>query len=203
MAKRKGYKLSQPPVNKYFRVAKKAIDGAAYAAGAVAAQKMFSNTMTQTQTNNPSDNGITIQKDAILQYKKKRMPKYKRRRWVKFIRKVEAATRDEGTQTIVFNDRGLRTGSGANSQQWGIVHLYGNCGIDAVSDEEVGKRDLDRIKTEIGNPNTQKIKFKSAVLDVTFQAINSTSGFAQPVEVDVYHIVYRKTPSGLGRDSFL
>lgn len=151
--------------------------------------------------NPPVDNGITVQQDSRLQYKKKPMPKYKKKKWTSFKKKVAAASDESGTQTLVFNDNITNsTGLAPNSQLIAVAHLYGNCGIAGVTNDEIGKRDLDRIKLEIGDAPSQKIKFKSACLDITYQAGLNTGD--APVEVDVYHVTYRKTPSGLGRDSF-
>ena len=52
-----------------------------------------------------NDPGITAQYDRTLQYKKRKMPKYKRKRWIKFIKKVQAATDGSGTQQLVFNNQ--------------------------------------------------------------------------------------------------
>lgn len=162
---------------------------------------------TANRRNGTSGIGVTGQYDRKMVYRKRNMPRYKKRRWRKFTHRVHAvAEKDLGSQTILFNRRDLATNSTAGFQIIHTVTLYGNNGGSST-----GNGDLNYIAslgnsgnpTQAGgatiNPST-KILFQSAVLDITIQN-TSTYTSAGPqityppeakMEVDLYEITIRK-----------
>lgn len=137
----------------------------------------------------------TRQHDISNQYRFKRMPRRRRRRWVKALKKNSAMDMAESaTQTLVLNN--TVTGSldflaSGRTQNWIGVHLYGLNGSPGTG-AEVGVEDLKYVKTNdsrlVDQKNT-RVKFESAVLDLTVKNPNPNNG----LEVDVYEVSYRST----------
>lgn len=173
-----------------------------------------------TVRHNPYSKGVTSQHDTAVVYRKKTMPRYKKRAWKSFVRKVNAVNeRENGVMRVLFNDGTTfgATTSGtfkensqdyqARSQDIVACHLYGGTkGNGDLTDYNQGINDLATVMqyfgceggatgstaggqadTLITFANTTKIKFISACLDITFTNTSSV-----PLEVDAYHIVYRK-----------
>lgn len=135
------------------------------------------------------ETGVTSQYDAVTQYRKKNMPRGKKRVWKKFVKKVNAVLdRSLGTRSVVFNNEITVLGT-PGSQAFCAATLYGFCGQD--QGQNTGFRDIYRIcnkdndimttATEGGNPS--KIQFKSGVIDLTMRNMGSTA-----MELDVYEI---------------
>lgn len=173
-----------------------------YGASAVASQsaKRFVNTATQTMTRSSgAQNMTTNQYDTVSQYRYKRMPKGKRRRWVK---KVKAnAAMDyalAATRTVVYNaslEMPIRHTTGFTQ---GIIatHLYGlngdGGGINGYT-WEFGQSDLNYLVSTdpaIIPPSGKlnKFRFNSAVLDITCR---NSSEANLGLEVDLYVITYK------------
>lgn len=162
-----------------------------------------------------SGKGVTAQYDAKTVYRKKSMPKYKKRIWKKFVKKVQAVNEKEnGTATMVFNNGSVLASAYSGllrekmpfpgeldyiTRLQGVtaIHLYGGArGNGSATEYNQGVNDLSDLFTrwdwhgqstvKFNNPST-KLKFTSACLDTTF-----TNTHGGPLEVDVYHIVYRK-----------
>lgn len=138
----------------------------------------------------------TRQHDVSGQYRYKRMPRRKRRRWVKALKRNNAMDMAESaTQTLVLNN--TITGSldflaNQKTQNWIGVHLYGVNGTPASGGAEVGVEDIKYVKqadSRLTNQTNTRVKFESAVLDLTIKNPNSLNG----LEVDVYEIHYRST----------
>lgn len=160
----------------------------------------------RSKTSSPA--ALTVQHDYRQTYKKKNMPKYKRKAWKKFSKKVLAvANKDRGLVTVLYNRRIYSTDVLATQQCVLATHLYGHNG-DASANNECGQKDLATIVSnnlllggyEVVNTDStlaqfntgaispvEKIMFESAVLDMTL--FNPTNG---TLEVDVYTIVYKK-----------
>jgi len=165
-------------------------------AAAVAAQRSFTRTKTK-QKRTMSGQGITAQYDRKRVYTKKSMPKYKKRRWRKFIQKVNAVDeKDLGSQTSLFNQQIEVSTITAG------VQLTATCALYSSTSTSSHLNDLDQISGvfNYGNPTaaaddyvngTTKIIFKSGVLDITVRN-TSDNGTSTPVdcplEVDVYEI---------------
>lgn len=117
--------------------------------------------------------GVTAQHDAKNVYVKKTMPKYKRRSWKKFVKKVQAVNEGEcGTHKIMFNE-GFNLESSYNqlfrdvtknenqtvnvefiAKEQGVsaVHLYGGQrGAGTYTGYNMGVEDLQRITESYPN----------------------------------------------------
>lgn len=156
----------------------------------------------QRQQRNVARTGVTTQHDVVSQYKKKSMPKAKKKAWRKFTKKVTAAVdKHLGTRSIVRN-YSLLGALGAGQQQ-----LFSDFGLYTLGDSWVAAtgalvdlyRDIVNIGSAvgIGDPNgiagastnnVRKMEFRSAVLDFTFKNMSSTNG----LEIDVYALVPKK-----------
>lgn len=146
-----------------------------------------------------SGKGITTQFDRNTQYVKNRMPRYKRKQWVRFCRKVDAViSKKLGTRTVIFNDQ-LGVTIPNTAQQILTTCLYG---FDGATDSATncGSRDVltilnnDPTITKTGtppiNPVNGKITFKSAIMDLTIS--NNPAEQNGPLEVDIYEIHHKK-----------
>lgn len=141
-------------------------------------------------------NSITTQQhDYSNQYRKRVMPRRKKRIWKKFVKKVQAVGFSErGLKTVVFN--GTQTSTAvATAQTFFCAHLYGVYG-DTDTSFGIGRQDLVRlysndpsVQQNVGptNPKLGKLMFGSAVLDITIRNIGEYDS-----EVDVYYCTHVK-----------
>jgi len=178
-----------PPSRNYRRLAFRAVNaGLKYGPRAMKAYRAVKS-FTKRPT---SSTGVTQHRDSTQQYRKRRMPKRKKRQWKKFVKKVQAANeRSLGTKTLVFNKSVEAVSSAAGGQQWAIAHLYGNHGNVA---NELGSIDLYNIVQHayLSTKENQKFTFKSAVLDITMTNTGTTK-----MEVDLYVLSYWAMPKFL------
>jgi len=137
----------------------------------------------------PRETGVTSQYDKVTQYSRKSMPRAKKRRWRKFVQKVQAVNdKTLGTRTVVFNET-LSVVATAGLQGYGAAALYGFCGN--TDGQNVGFRDIYRIcnkDSAVMTPSTDgrnasKVTFMSGIIDFTFRNNGS-----HPLEVDLYEI---------------
>lgn len=149
-----------------------------------------------------SGQGVTSQHDVARIYRKRNMPRYKKRRWRRFVRQVHAvAEKDLGSRTVVFNTQ--LTQSSQTAGQQGVLTL----GLYTQKSANQWLGDLNQIaamENFEANPTTAagitvekstKYMFQSGILDCTFkntsfQNDNTTTG--AKMEVDVYEIVMYK-----------
>jgi len=175
-----------PSRRNYRRLAFNAVNaGMKYGPRAIKAYRSYK-TATKKST---ARTGVTQHRDSTQQYRKRRMPKGKKRQWKKFVKKVQAANeRSLGTKTLVFNKAVEAVSSAAGGQQWAMVHLYGNNGSIAT---ELGSKDLYNIVQHayLATKENQKFTFKSAVLDITMTNTGTTK-----MEVDLYVLSYWGQP---------
>lgn len=136
------------------------------------------------------------------------MPRRKRRRWVRFKRKVDAVQfTGLGTQSIVFNSSDY-INAAAGAQGVGSIALYGLSGLSGTDGNVLmGQNDLEMIKTNASFNDAKQVTFRSAVLDVTCknEPVSSEDPGTQ-IEVDVYEYVWRpkrQTPIGTSGQSGL
>lgn len=156
-----------------------------------------------------SESIVTRQHDYGKQYRYKKMPRYKKRRWRKFINRVQAVQlKQAGLRTVVFNNK-FQCSNGAGFQFAVGLGLYGvNGTLDQTGFATLGVagfRDLYRIfrndpdieQTGVppGNiPKSGKLQFGSGVLDVTLRNLSADI----EIELDVYYGWFKKdsSPSG-------
>lgn len=144
-------------------------------------------TQTRTRPRGTVGVGVTNQYDAKWIYRKKTMPRGKKRAWKRTVRKDMALTLKKlGTTSIVRNNTLSGTWAGS-SQRIARVHLYGLSGNN-IGTEEVGTNDLQDISIADPaiNEQTEAAFFGSGVLDCTFHNTGNTK-----LEVDVYTVYNR------------
>lgn len=192
-------KFYQTPPRTPYRVARRLFTtGAKYAARAATAAvaKKLVDTATQTATGGGQSNFVTTQYDTTRQYRFKRMPRRKRKRWVK---KVKANTAMDyalaGTRTVVYNaylEQTIRTGQ---TQGLMATHLFANNGAEEVINGKIwenAQSDINYLISRDDNIITtgqqlSKFRFTSGVLDIT---VRNSSLANLALEVDLYVIKY-------------
>lgn len=164
-------------------------------------------TMMRQRRNIRSGQGVTTQHDQRTVYRRKTMPRSKKRSWVSFNRKVKAvADKELGSRTVIFNKLTTFSNATSGNQISGFVTLYGH----GSSAADPGNQDLYLISgyENTGDPTaaagttvdgSTKFMFQSGVLDVTFRnnstyyngTVFSNQGDAK-LEVDVYEIIIQR-----------
>lgn len=151
-----------------------------------------------------SGQGVTSQYDRRLIYRKKTMPRIKKRRWRRFKNRVLAvSTKSLGSNTIVRNnltqsDIAL-TPSNASFQQLVQIALY-----PVRSDSADSLNDVNEIMSDSRFLASSKAIFCSAVLDITmrFQSLlqpNPATGNPNlGAEVDVYEVSWNEASGQTG-----
>lgn len=138
-----------------------------------------------------SNNYTTKQYDVTTQYRKRSMPRFKKKAWGRFVRRVTAVgIKNAGLKTVIFNNRLVSTSS-AGYQGVFSVCLYGVNGTD-VANSTLGYRDLFAVfnnepaivKTAAPGsvPLNGVLNFGSGILDITLRNLGE-----QDAEVDVYY----------------
>lgn len=150
-----------------------------------------------TKTKKPTaTNTVTAQYDTTMQYRKKKMPRRKKRAWIKFSRKVNAViSKAHGTKTAVFNGTCYRQiGAGVNQQGIMGCFLYGKSGVwnQGGGIAEVGLRDLYEMMKDRSDDN-RKFMYSSAVLDLTAKNVGTAN-----LEVDLYFVSFGEDLSEKG-----
>jgi len=132
--------------------------------------------------------GVTVQHDRANVYRKRSMPRRKKRSWKRFSRKVNAvAEKSLGSKTIVFNVAQSFIGTpGTTEQLWANLALYpmNHSSVSYLDDMSA----IENNSTGDYGVTTKYI-FKSGVLDMTL--VNSSFDDAEggvPIELDVYEI---------------
>lgn len=153
-----------------------------------------------------SGQGVTVQHDARMIYRKKSMPRRRRQRWKAFKNKVNAvAEKDFGSRTVVFNKAMDFTNATNGFQCLGHVTLYSLTSTDSWNNDLNNLSALENFANPtaaqgITVDNSTKLLFQSAVLDVTIRndsGVCSVVGSYGPdyrgkMEVDVYECTIRK-----------
>lgn len=146
--------------------------------------------------------------DVRKVYRKKRMPRKKKRQWKTFVRKVNAISEKElGTRTVLFNDQIQQQWS--NSAQQGCMTLA----LYTISNASLGfLNDLNQIGTfeNTSNPTaaagatvgaSTKYMFQSAVMDLTIRNTSVRVLTLSPtyendpncsLELDVYELSFNE-----------
>lgn len=130
----------------------------------------------------------TVQKDSRVQYRKKSMPRRKKRAWKKFVKKSLAASlKLVGTNTHLKNTQ-RTSGTIGTGQGYISCHLYGLKGTDTGNTTfgEMGWNDIEEVDSADSRiTDSHKVLFSSAVLDATLR----NSGDVD-LEVDIYELSY-------------
>lgn len=163
--------------------------------------------MTRKSKRGTSGRGVTFEHDRQFIYRKKRMPRRRKRRWLSFKKKIQAADDSNlGTRSVLFNKRQAFSNQTDGNQLAKNICLYG---WDSNATQATWHNDLAYIaKLENqGNPTAAdgvstgkdtKILFKSGVLDVTVRNTSYLTSTPETIEtdltleVDVYEWTMRK-----------
>lgn len=145
--------------------------------------------------------------DQRFIYRKKNMPKKKKRRWAAFVRKVNAVEeRDLGTRTVLFNDQLIQGNAVSGKQSTLTLALYPfkNTNRGWLDDlNQIGQMENEANPTVAAGATidkNSKIMFHSAVMDVTLRNTSIKYGEGQAIQVapeaaielDVYDIIARE-----------
>jgi len=150
----------------------------------------FANSFSQTRTrrSNTKGIGVTNQYDAKLIYHRKRMPRYKKRRWVKAVKRYRAIEmKSLGTKTVVFNDEITSTPGtviAGTNQFLANAALFGKNGrVDTTS--ICGQRDLRTICNNDADIDewAEKFQLMSGIIDFTV-----TNSGNPKIELDIYTV---------------
>lgn len=146
------------------------------AANAHASRRNYSN----------SDNApVTSQYDVKTWYKKKNMPRNKKKKWKKFSNKVKAVFNKQIAPTIFLYRTVASINASADQQAWASVMLFTADGAAPPNE------DLQRISVGLkgsgGNQIASKFRFESGCLDLLMRNPGSVS-----MLVDIYTIYCRK-----------
>lgn len=141
--------------------------------------------------------GVTSQYDKKVSYYKKSAPRWKKRAYGRFARKVRSVfLKDVGTKTIIRNAQLTRTWA-TGDQDYVAVSIYGTDGL-ATTTQMAGHDDLKQIfDNDTTTKPTSKFLFGSAVCDITFTNLSTiTDGTNQNtgMEIDIYEMVYGRQP---------
>lgn len=152
-----------------------------------------------------SAQGVTRENDRHPVYRRKRMPRKKRRRWVRKVKMNQFMDLKQlGTRTIVFNKALEPSNHTAGNHGVEHVALYG-----AKSPTYTHLNDLTYIATNdnVGNPTAAsgvtvnkatKMMFCSAVLDLTIRNSSYSNDEAElssgaiTLEIDIYEIISKR-----------
>lgn len=157
-----------------------------------------SRTKTQTRTKRTRESApLTYDNDFKTDYRYRRMPRRRRRRWVRFVKKVNAVTlrNQQGLKKVLF--RRLQTlVSTSSSCAFTELMLYpsdGSVNLHAADMGEIFRDHLGTTAFDQANDmtvlaNTQKqLKFESAQLEVTVKNYGVNKAI-----VEVYYVRCRK-----------
>lgn len=170
-------------------------------ARAARVQKMRSRNMTSRRMPT-TGRGVTVQHDRVGIYRKKSMPRRRRKVWKRFTRKVHAiAEKELGSRTYLLNQLLTFNQTSSGKQVIGAVALYPQESTDLYMND---LNNLSALENQ-GNPTaaagitvdpTTKIIFKSAVMDLTIRnTSNDGTGVLLPdyaLELDIYEITVGK-----------
>jgi len=147
--------------------------------------------------------------DSRFVYRKKNMPRRKKKRWITFVKKVNAAAEKElGSRTVLFNDQ-ITVASTISGKQCGLtlgLYTMYNQSRGWLNDlntiaglENVG--DQTAAAGETVDPTTKFI-FLSGIMDLTIRNISTYQSGATPdtraldgaaaIELDFYEVQVRK-----------
>lgn len=148
-------------------------------------------------------------------YRRKRMPKYKRARWVRFVKKVNAvADKDLGLRTVLFNDQ-ITQRNTTTKQSTLTLALYAirNASIGYMDDLKViGGLENETNPTSAAGATISKnsdVMFQSAVMDITIRNTTDRLKTIDPnpllnvyeaapdaaIELDIYEVYQRQNAS--------
>lgn len=145
--------------------------------------------------------GVSTQHDSRLIYKKKRMPRRDRRRWVGFVKKVNAvAEKSWGSQQVVHNRASTYENTTPTNQVIGHLCLYGGASGDTYYNDLRAisgycANAATDVATGLAVDESTRLFFQSGVLDLTIRNASTNNNALSPsarMEVDVYELSISK-----------
>lgn len=147
-----------------------------------------------------TNRGITVQHDTRQVYRRKRMPRRKRRIWKRFVKKVQwVDEKNLGTRTVLFNVAKQVNNSSGASHGYTSLCLYGWQSTSTTQPwfndikymANLENKAAQSTANDMTVPVNARMFFHSAVLDVTIRNVSffSVGGAIDPnctLEVDVY-----------------
>lgn len=163
------------------------------------ASRRFSRTRTGSRQRTTSGQGVTTQYDAKLIYRKRSMPRRRKRGWRRFSRKVHAvAEKSWGTLVFLFNNAATFTNNISGNQGLADFGLYGWTSTSSGFNDQAAMKAIIgaaamTTTTGITVGNSSKVMFQSAILDLTLRntsTLTTESGAAlnsnAKLEIDIY-----------------
>lgn len=162
--------------------------------------RSFRGQQTKRRKKMSSGRGVTLEHDRTPVYRKRRMPRRMRRRWVRQVRKNNYMDQYKlGTRTIMFNSSYTRGNADATLHGTAWFSLYGGHSANAQMDDLQFMSN----KENEGNPTfveggsvhpSTKYFFRSGILDMTIRNVSSDGDNVNnladvPLEVDIYEIL--------------
>lgn len=141
---------------------------------------------------------VTNQYDVKTMYRRKRMPRRKRRGWMRFKKKVLSAENSLAAKQCLVFRRVVNPQVAANSQSVVSAMLYGNG--ESFAPVDLGCEDMkdcwdawynENLVSDNGTPG--KLNFTSGVLDIELGNVGG-EGYANSLTVDVYHVRCKRQP---------
>lgn len=173
---------------------------------------------TLRRTGTKSSAGVLGGTNADMRsiYRRKPMPKYKKKRWIRFVKKVNAvADKELGLRTVLFNDQ-IRQTNVTNTQSTLTLALYSirNASIGYLDDmQQLGAFENEGDPTAAAGDTisiNSKIMFQSAVMDITIRNTTDRLKTIDPgnpllntyeaapdaaIELDIYEVIQREVAS--------
>lgn len=180
--------------------------GSAAMTAAKYALEQYSRSNTDTGRRAGSGTGVTSQYDKANQYRYKRMPKKKKRKYVRKVKNFKSMQLQQ-LATQIFIRNSITGGSAAPAVQGATaVHLAGiSSGTETGGDDLLALADRSPPETGVdagltdprmASSTNSAFILDSGILDTTFRNTGTSA-----LEVDVYHITYTRdyeTAGGLG-----
>jgi len=155
-------------------------------------RRFGSMTMTRRGRGRTSGRGITTQYDRSLIYRKRRMPRWRKRSWRRFNKKVLAVSeKDLGSRTVVRNS--LIEPSAIMNLAAATLHTTEYVALYSLQDGvRADMNDIQEMSNDTDLGVTGKALFKSAVIDITVrntsERLEESRNPPITLEVDVYEI---------------
>jgi len=166
--------------------------------GAAALYKGYRQYQSLRNSNKKSNTGfITNQYDVKTQYRRRRMPRRKRKAWMRKVRMVNTITNNKlGTQTQML--RSHSTGTIAAGSQTALSGgIFGENGTPAIAGD-FGISDLFELNSRSADTGLLNVwNVKAGVLDVEITNIGGDS-LNNSMTVDCYEIVCRRSLNSQG-----
>lgn len=152
-------------------------------------------TRTGTRSENYGGGFSSGNRETVTRYKRKRMPAKRRRRWKRFVRKVDFVNlKGQPLQFYTVSGTASVTASANASTSWGRMLL----GMNVSGNDEVWKLFQQAYNdSTVAYATGQKIYLKSACLDLQITnnkgAGDATEDETATAIIDVYHLISRNS----------